>query len=33
MIAVSYFVRSWFFMSLICAGLGVGVYALMKRGD
>lgn len=33
MIAVSYFVRSWFFMSLTCLGIGFGVYQLMKRGD
>ncbi|TAL02023.1 MAG: amino acid transport protein [Verrucomicrobia bacterium] len=33
MIAVSYFVRSAVFMSLICIGIGFAVYALMKRAD
>jgi len=33
MIAVSYFVSSWFLMSLACTGLGVGVYYWMKRAD
>jgi hypothetical protein len=33
MIAMSYFIRSWFFMSLICIGLGFGVYTMMRRGD
>jgi len=32
MIAVSYVVSSWLLMSLICIGLIVAVYWLMKRG-
>ena len=32
MIGVSCFVSSWFWMSIICIALVVGVYQLMKRG-
>lgn len=32
MIGVSYFVGSWFWMSILCIALMVGVYQLMKRG-
>ena len=32
MIAISYLVSSWLLMSLICIGLGIGVYHLLKRG-
>ena len=32
MMAVSFMVTSWFWMSLICAALMFGVYYLMKRG-
>ena len=32
MIGVSYFVGSWFWMSLVCIALMVGVYLLVKRG-
>ena len=32
MIAISCLVDSWFWMSLICIALMVGVYLLMKRG-
>ena len=32
MIMVSYFIGSWFWMSLVCIGLMVGVWQLMKRG-
>jgi len=32
MIAASYFVRSALLMSLLCAGLGVAIYMLSKRG-
>jgi uncharacterized membrane protein HdeD (DUF308 family) len=32
MIAASYVVSSWLLMSLICIGLIVAVYLLMKRG-
>jgi hypothetical protein len=32
MITTSYFVSSALLMSLICAGLMVGVYMLLKRG-
>jgi hypothetical protein len=33
MMAVSFMVASWFWMSLICIGLMFGVYYRMKRGD
>jgi hypothetical protein len=33
MIAVSYFVGSWVWMSLLCLGVAVGVYFQSKRGD
>lgn len=32
MIAVSYFVGSWFWMSLTCLGLICAIYWLLKRG-
>ena len=32
MIAVSFVVGSWFWMSVICIAMMVGVYELMKRG-
>jgi hypothetical protein len=32
MIGASYFVGSWFWMSVICIALGVGVYLLAKWG-
>ena len=32
MIGVSYFVGSWFWMSILCLALMVAVYQLMKRG-
>ena len=32
MIAVSYFVGSWFWMSLTCLALMFGVYWLLKQG-
>lgn len=32
MIAVSYFVGSWLWMSVICVALMVGVYQLVKQG-
>ena len=33
MLAVSFMVASWFWMSLICIALMFGVYHQMKRGD
>jgi hypothetical protein len=33
MMAASFLVTSWFWMSVICVGLMVGVYLTMKRGD
>jgi type II secretory pathway component PulF len=32
MIAVSYFISSWVWMSVVCIALIVGVYQLVKRG-
>jgi len=32
MIAVSYFISSWFWMSVTCLALMAGVYWLLKRG-
>jgi hypothetical protein len=33
MIGISYLVDSWFWMSLICIALIIGVYWLAKRGN
>lgn len=33
MIGISYLVSSWLLMSLLCIATGVGVYAMLKRGD
>lgn len=33
MIAVSYLVTSWLLMSLICVGIGIAVYQMLKRGN
>lgn len=33
MIGVSYLVSSWLLMSLLCIAIGMGVYAMLKRGD
>ena len=33
MIAVSFFVTSWFWMSLVCLALMAGVWRLMQQGD
>lgn len=32
MIVISYFVGSWFWMSLLCLGLAFAVYWLIKQG-
>lgn len=32
MIALSFFIVSWFWMSLACIGVGVGVYLLKRQG-
>ena len=32
MIAVSFLISSWFWMSVVCIALMVGVHQLMKRG-
>ena len=32
MVAVSYFVGSWFWMTLMCVALMIGIYWLLKQG-
>lgn len=32
MVAVSYFVGSWLWMTLTCVGLMIGIYWLLKQG-
>jgi hypothetical protein len=33
MIGISCLVSSWLLMSLLCTAIGVGLYAMLKRGD